>query len=500
MSRPVQVCFDAIAERWEIGYADALGTTVPLPADDVIRVGRSVDGRVVEVVVDSVVVPTDGVAFIADNFGPAVAEVIHRAVPGTDLDVTITTHLPERATVATTAVMGEPGVPHRRGADRYAVPLPQGDVELRVTRGELRLRLPADLGTGDWWIRVGHVETGDLLALAPVRRDDPMAPQATLSFGLALPPEQLHVTITDRPLAVVGTRHERRVQWIDRLLIEASTVRRTRPRLAARLARTARQVAVLIDDADRRRTADRLLGRSRRFGLGSMGAVTLLVIVVAGVLLAGRGSAPAPAPTSVPVSASEPVPDLRPGSVGPATFTFDDQTVIDATLIGRLPDASPGEVVPVTVEVTSTLRWSFGPAPGAQVTDEAAVIDDARRNCLGVTDLSGEGANVRFPPYLFTIRMARPDPKGADVLDQFIVGSYEASPDVLSYSTIKDSCRSPEFGAANRFEADTVVRRTPQVIDVPLPPNMPAGLWELRVETSAELVQQNTALRLRVTP
>lgn len=486
MSRPVQVCFDATAERWEIGYADALGTTVPLPADDVVRVGRSVDGRVVEVVVDSVVVPTDGVALIGASFGPAVAEVIRSAVPGRDLDMTVTVTVPARRADTTPAIVGEPGVPLRRNDDVYAAPLERGEVEIRVTRGELRLLLPGDFGTSQWWVRVSEVETGELLALGPVRRQ-PDGVGANVAFGLDLTPDQLHVAVTEHPLAEVGTRLQRRIQWVDRLLLEAGAVRRLRPRTAARLARRARDIATLIDDADRRLAATRVLSRTRRWGFGSMGVVSVLAVGATGLLLADRGTVPAP--------------DLRPGAVGPVTFQLQDRSTLEATLVGRLPQVSPGEVVPVTLQVTSVQPWAFGPRAGDEVTDVEAALADARRNCLNVTDLPGDTVSAGIVSLPLTVRLDRLDPSNESrSLDRLIVGSFDSATQVLSYTSDKDSCRSAQFGLDNGFQADTFVRRAPQTIEIPLPDDLPAGLWELSIEGSTPVVDQVGTLRLRVTP
>lgn len=501
MSRPVQITYDALAERWEIGYVDAVGATLLMALHDGLATGRDGSGHIVEIVVDAASVPPRALEFVAATFGAAVAEVVQRAVPDRDLEATITVNLPVRATNITHSIVGEPGVPERRGADRYRVPLERGDVELVVSRGELRLRLPADFGTQEWWVRVGHVDTGELLALGPVRVESAGTPQATVTFGLDLAPEQLHVTVTAQPLAPVGTREERLSAWVLQLIEGARQARRFRPRRARRLAEKARSVAMVLHDTELRRRAERLLRRQRRQSWGSWGVSVVAVLAIGTLITQTSGSTPATSPpTTVPEPVPEPVREPI-GSVGPAQFQLQDQSRIETSLVGLLARFAPGDVVPITLQVTSRQRWSFGPNPDLAEAASEVRFADAQRNCLGITDLPGDGAQGSLPPFPLTLTLARLDPgDDSQRLEHLIVGTFEASREVASYTSDKDSCRSPDFNADNRFEADTSVRRTPQTIDIALPGNLPAGLWELTVQGPTPLTQQVGTLRLVITP
>lgn len=490
MSRPVQVHYDSLAQRWEIGYADAVGSTLPIESGDEWSVGRDGGGLVVEIVVDAIVPPAQAMTLIRETFGSAVADVVRDAVAGRDLDATVTINLPARAVDATAAIAGEPGVPQQRTPERYTVPLERGDVELVVSRGELRLRLPGDFGTREWWVRVGHVDTGELLALGPVRVDDTATPQATLGFGLDLPPEHLHVTVTERPLAPVGTREERRRAWVLQLLESAQVARRFRPRRARRLAAQARSVAMVLHDTELRRRAELFLRRQRR---QSWGVSAVAVLAVAGVIIQTSGSTPGPSLLPTPFQAV--------GSVGPAEFRLLDQSRIEASLVGVLARFSPGDVVPVTVEVTSRHPWSYGPNPDIPAGDTDAVLAKARRTCLGITDVPpGEGV-VSLPPFTLKVRLDRMDPADdTRRLDRLNVGSFAASSSLVSSTSDKESCRSPQFGAANGFEAVAAVRRASQIIAIALPDNLPPGVWELSVEGPTPLVAQEGVLRLVIEP
>jgi hypothetical protein len=500
MSRPVQITFDAMAERWEIGYADAVGTTLPIDEGGGLWVGRNATGDVIEIVVDAAVLPPNAVALITEVYGHAAAEVVGSAVPGRDLEVQLTTNLPARVSASAAAIEGEPGVPRSRAQGGYVIPVEAGELELRVMRGELRLRLPATFGAPDWWVRVSDAETGDLLAMAPVRTGDD-GPQASLAFGLDMPPDQLHVNVTSQPLAPVGTRLERRTIWVEQLLTESTRVRRTRPRLAKRLAARARDVALLIGDTERRRRAERLTRRRSLWGLGSMSMLTLVVIVMAGVLFAGRGSTPAPATTTTSPAASTTTTSVMvPGDVGPATFELTDGATIEAALVGVFPEFAPGEAFPVSVQVTTWLRSSFGPSPDAAPGDPNVELEAARLTCLGVTEQSPVGSTYTLSPFRLQVFLDRLAPDGERRLERVIVGAFDASLTAEAFTSDKESCRSPEFDAANRFEADTSVRRTPQQFDVRLPDNLPAGLWELTLVGPTETVARQGSLRVRVTP
>jgi hypothetical protein len=493
MSRPVQVHYDAIAERWEIGYTDAVGSTLPVDIGDGLSVGRDGAGRLVEIVVDSVSLPAPAMVLITETFGAAVAEVVRSAVVGRDLEVTLTPNLPAPRGEGSLEIAGEPGVPHRHSGSSYTVPAHTGELllELRVTRGELRLRLPAEFGRPNWWVRVSEVETGALLALAPVRSDDADL-TVTLPFGLDLAPEQLHVTVTEQPLAPVGTRDERRHAWVGQLLESAQLARRFRPRRARRLATKARIVALALGNTELRRRADVMLRRQRRRSWGSLGASVLTVVAIATVVQNGRSPDVVVAPTMV----AEPI-----GSVGPAVFRLQDQSSIEASLVGLLPRFEPGQIVPITLEITSVQRWSFGPNPDPNLgpTDTDTILADARRNCLGIINMPGGNINGQIPPFPLKARLDQLDSTDdTRTLERIILGSFDGSTDVVSYTTIKESCRSSEFGATNRFEADTVVRRTPQVIEVSLPENTPPGLWELTVEGPDALSERLGSLRLLV--
>jgi hypothetical protein len=331
-----------------------------------------------------------------------------------------------------------------------------------------------------------------LLALAPVRSND-AGPTVTLPFGLDLAPEQLHVTVTEQPLAPVGTRDERRHAWVIQLLESAQRARRFRPRRARRLVTKARTVALALGNTELRRRADFMLRRQRRLrSWGSLGASVLTVVAIAVVVQDGRSPDVVVTPTTV----AEPI-----GSVGPAVFRLQDQSSIEASLVGLFPRFEPGQMVPITLEITSVQRWSFGPNPNMGATDSDTIFADAQRNCLGIINMPGDNINGRIPQFPLKIRLDQLDSTDETrTLDRIILGSFDGSTDIVSYTTIKDSCRSSEFGAANRFEADTLVRRTPQVIEVSLPDNTPTGLWELTVEGPAALGERVGSLRLLVSP
>ncbi|MGA1344475.1 MAG: hypothetical protein ACO35E_00695, partial [Ilumatobacteraceae bacterium] len=222
LGRDVRVIHDGALERWEVGFVDALGTTF-LVGDGPVRLGRDGSGAVAEYVIDAAVVDTDSLTMIRAAFGDPVADLV--ASLGTDdVDLVISDARPAPGT-------SPASVPLRVDDGRYAVATAVGEVEVRVTRGVLRFRLPGATGTEGLWVRVASADSGALLGLAPVV-DDPAGGSAVAEavFGLDVDPSSLTISVSSDPLRG-DPRPSEEGSWPrpGRTVVETGRRRRRRP-------------------------------------------------------------------------------------------------------------------------------------------------------------------------------------------------------------------------------------------------------------------------------
>lgn len=454
-AREVRVIHDTALARWEIGFVDALGTTLLL-GDGTIRVGRDGSGEVVEMVIDAERIDSDGLLSIRMAFGEVVADLVGSLGPD-DVDLRIGGSRPGG---------GATGVsPVPAGTDRYTVPTETGDVELRVDRGMLRFRLPGVVGSSGSWVRVSSADSGALLALAPIV-DDPAGgdPVAEVVFGLRIDPTRLTISISTDPLG------------------GDSTGARGPDRESAQPGRT------IIE------------ARLRRRGWLIAAVAVAVLLVIALVLAVVRGD---PEGSSiVDVSTTTTVVDPGPGDPGPVTFTYPEGDRVSLVVEGVPPTAVPGASIELTVRATAAEFGSYGPGPGETVApaDVPAAEESARRNCLNVRGLDAAG-RWNLMPSSIGVRLVRVAPAPADGIDpeRIVLPAIGLVGEPESMTTDEQSCREAELTPTG-FNALTYVRRADQTVPLELPVGMAPGLWEVIVDLDGQAGTAEGRLRLRIEP
>ena len=455
--REVRVIHDTALERWEVGFADTLGTTLLL-GDGTIRVGRDGSGDVVEVVIDAERIDAVGLVAIRAAFGDVVADLVG-SLGDDDVDLRV------GGRPSGGVAIGSAPVP--AGTDRYTVPTDTGEVELRVERGVLRFRLPGVDGSSGSWVRVSSADSGALLALAPVV-DDPEGgdPVAEVVFGLRVDPTRLTITISTDP--VDGASGGDRDPGPDggrpqpgRTIVEA---------------------------------------RLRRRG-GLIAAVLVAVLaVIALVMLLGRGD-PDGSPT-VDIVTTTVFVDPGPGDPGPVTFTYPEGDRVSLVVEGAPPTAVAGSSIVLTVRATEAAFGGYGPGPGETVApaDVPEAEERARQNCLNVRDLDAAG-RWNLMPSSISVRLVRVAPAPPDGIDpeRLVFGAVGLIGEPESVSTDEQSCREAQLTAAG-FNALTYVRRAVQTVPLDLPAGMAPGLWEVIVDFDGQPGSAEGRLRVRIEP
>ena len=453
--REVRVIHDTALERWEVGFADMLGTTLLL-GDGTIRVGRDGSGDVVEVVIDAERIDSVGLVAIRAAFGDVVADLVG-SLGDDDVDLRIGGG---RSGVAPTGATPVPV-----GTDRYTVPTAAGEIELRVDRGVLRFRLPGADGSSGSWVKVSSADSGALLALAPVV-DDPAGgePIAEVVFGIQVDPTRLTISVSTDPLdGGTTTADGPDGGWPQpgRTIVEA---------------------------------------RLRRRG-GLIAAVVVAVLLaIALVLVLGRSDPEGSSIVDIPTTTA--FVDPGPGDPGPVTFTYPEGDRVSLVVEGAPPTAVPGASIDLTVRATEAAYGGYGPAPGETVApaDAPAAEERARQNCLNVRDLDPAG-RWNLMPSSISVRLVRVAPAPPDGIDpeRLVFGAVGLVGEPESVSTDEQSCREAQLTSAG-FNALTYVRRAAQTVPLELPAGMAPGLWEVIVDLDGPSGIAEGRLRVRVEP
>jgi hypothetical protein len=383
-------------------------------------------------------------------------------------------------------------------------------VILRVDDGSLTIDVP-QLGEGEeLWIRVSAAQSGTLLAIGPARPAAQATKQTTnLPFGLDIPPEHLHIRIDTDPLTPVGTRRQRRSIWVDQLLERAGNRTWTRPGASRQDAATAQAVADELGDRNRAERAA-ALGRRATMARWVRRVVIAAALVVAGAvgwaMVSGQSadlSEPIPdVTTSVEVATTEPPPETRPASIGPATFTYGDAGSVRAIVQGSTANVAPGESLNLFINAITQAEWNYAGFDPELSVEESTLL--ARNNCLGAIEAPA-GPNIGAPIKLnLHIAKLGPDQTATEI----IAGETPAAAIFLitepmnreiEYTTsITESCEAGRLDADRRFIADTLVIRMPQTIEVTIPERTPSGLWMLVIDAPDAPVGNLGSILLRI--
>lgn len=587
----VIVRYLALLERWEIGIDWALGRTELSDLGDGVWEGRLADGRIAEIVIDAAEPSAMALRRVSAAFGVEAVDEIRSLTDGIasgsvgDVDeAERTVHFPDLSPERPTArppLPGEAGtvieLPAAPGQPAQIVPAVepalavQGPVEVTVETHdtELVVRVRGVEHHDDLWVRISDGETGSLLALTRLRPAPTSTPtdddsseavpgsgedratgavpdvvetSGALTFGLDRNLDELHVSVTDNPLARVPGRVERRANWCDELLAQARSCRFTRPGRSRALAMEALTVAASIGDAERYAAADRA---RRRAGVVRWGRVGLAALVLALVMWAlvgwftgpdddgdGDGGADVEVaeqgdPTDV-LGEADPDPDDEAAIAfgGPAVYRFDpdpesdpesepEERValdffgsvgvgeVDMVLVGA-PTVRFGSDESLLVRFTHTFPSTFSNGVGGGPEEQRD--QDARRACMSAVG-GNSTADMNSPPnplLEFLVRfVAVPDPGNPD-------GPRPGTSLILTPIVID---MEPRMVFSDRAAClgtpmaplglTTIARyvRPPLEIDLGVPPTVPPGLWAVELVLSDGTVARvDTPVTIRVTP
>lgn len=591
-----------LLERWEIGIDWAVGRTELTDVGDSVAEGRLSDGRVAEIVIDSVEPSAMALRRVAATFGVEVTDEVRSltaaVVAGSmgDADeIERTVHFPdlspERRT-ARPALPGEAGavieLPAAPGQPAQIVPAVEpaldvrGPVEVTVEAHdtELVVRVRGVGHLDDLWVRISDGETGSLLAITRLRP----APRSTstggdapfdadgattgddvgdtadaspavvetsgaLTFGLDRTLDELHVFVTDNPLARVPGRVERRARWCDELLATARSYRFTRPSRSRELAMEALTVAASIGDAGRYAAATRA---RRMAGVVRWGRVGLTAVAIGLVMWAlvgwfagaddegdgGEGSNviaglddaaedatedAAEDAADADETAVEPEDDTLFPFGGPAVYRFDPEPEpdpapeervaidffgpvgvgeVDMVLVGD-PAISAGSNEALAVRFTHTFPSTFSNGIGGGPIEERD--RNARRVCLSaVGGHSTAGMDSPPSPVLeFLVRLvAVPDPDtpdGSRPGTSLILTSVVIDMDPRSVFSDREACLETPIAPMG---LTTIARYTRPTVEVELeiPATVLPGLWAVELLLSDGTVARvGTPVTIRVT-
>jgi hypothetical protein len=293
--RRVTVVFDAIAQRWEVAEEAAAGRGALEQVANGVSVASDAVGRIIEVVVDADDegrVPAVGAQLVKQAFGAQVAALLGTTVHDDDFETVVVlplANLPVQRADTTPSLPNEPGVPTARPDGSFDVAYQSITLRLEVHPGRLVVRAPKRTADETPWAVVADGSSGTLLALGALEPSGDSATAAHLTYGLSVPPEDLHVRLEAEPLTPLPERSTRRRTWAAELLAKADRDLRFHPRRAAAAAAQAREVGELLDDSRVVERATNIERRARRSKLWWLAGGAVIVAGGVGVGFAMSG-------------------------------------------------------------------------------------------------------------------------------------------------------------------------------------------------------------------
>lgn len=474
--RRIRAQFSRIGERWSF---DVIGSDPWVNEPDEqgdVTIYRDGRGYVTSVLIDSARPGPDAREVVASYFGPEVA-VLMDDTPDDDVDriidvdddVSLVRGDGRVAASAVGLIADEPGVPVVVGTERYRVSL---DIDVRQVSGTVehdvaasRMRVEVGIGAEgeQLWVRVADGGSGAILALAPLREGDAsnQTSSADFVFGLDVPAQLLHFSVSDDPLASPGAREERRREWAHRLEREALSMRLPRASKARRFEKAGEIFDALgeSESADRCRGAVKRVRRQGRWFGGSAIVVVALVTAATGFLL-GRST---PSSSAVVASVVTDPPVVRtPIEAGPVDLVFDDSRSVQVILTGDARLSAGDE-----------LRFVVRPRIATSITFER--LTDCLNSESGNSLVGGDGPMYQptFVPILENIS----DPTAGS--RAFAPFAIDRSAD--TYFVVPGSCDDVWVADGTRFDAPAFVTYTAYETSIVLPDDMEPGAWKLRM-------------------
>lgn len=481
--RRVRVQFSPMGQRWAVDLVGVEGLPVTVSEQGDVTISRDERGRVTSIVIDAARVESDVIETTVAEFGSEIADLMAEPRDDEFDEVFIVDDQPgsavirgdsPRAGAPMIVLADEPGVPALVDGDRFRIVV---DVDTHRVEGVLehdpvaaRIRIEVDITQGGehLWVRVAEGESGAILALAPLQRSSENSSAVDMVFGLAVPMQALHVSVSEEPLADPGDRNDRRRRWARGL--ETLAAKRAR-RLRADASTLFERAAGVYENVGDRVAAEHCRAEARRSRrrhrwFGGIGTVLVFAALGGVGFLLGRSDSSDPesvvaAPPPIPVI-TEPAAPIEPPRPGPVDLVFDDEREAQVFVIG---DAvlSPGDQLEFVVRSRMVTTVAF----------------DRLQDCLGSESgnslVTGDGPMYRptYIPVLFNVS----DPTvGSRAFAPFAV---DRSAD--TYFVIPGACNESWIQDGIRFSAAAIGTFTAYTSTLSLPDDIEPGLWELRL-------------------
>jgi hypothetical protein len=478
-----------VAQRWEISVTGLAGTTVLTERGDGLWAGKGAGGNIVEVLIDHETMPSAGLDLIGRAFGTHIAELIRQLHPEGDLNLVIARNLPTERSASPSSItpIGEPGVPVRvevegdlegagsgsesaSASDRYLVPLVdhpaliEDPIWLTLHKGTLRIQLPDSARGQGLWVRISSAQSGSLLGLAEVRDASP--PTAELTMNLEVRPEDLHIAITPTPLVPVGDRTDRQRQQHQH------------------------------HHQQHQQLTDQTPMTKRRWVIGA--ALVLLAAALIGIGLIGIGLWSNNQSGGAAVTGD--------GLPGPMTATYSDGAILRAFIPDTLPEARPGDEIPLTITATTPelIGYGFDPAttPAGQEEQSAR---QACRSTINKPGFSNPGAQLSPRP--ITVRLRSVAASGAPLGSVIAASGNLTDPtgsdptgsgQTFRFSSVPEACDTASFELNGAYLVPSIVERAPITLPIRLPVTLPAGLWAVSIDAPDLPVSVTGEILIRV--
>ena len=481
--RRIRVQYSPIGQRWSVDLVGSEGRVAEVAEQGDVTICRDERGRVTSIVVDAALLESDVVETIAEHFGREIADLMAERSDDEIDDIFVSDDRPGSAVIRgdspragspMVVLPDEPGVPSPVDRDRFRIVV---DVDTKSVEGVLEhdraaARIHIEVGVAQdgelRWVRVAEGETGAILALAPLQGSNDSTSEADLAFGLGVPMQSLHVSVSDEPLSDPGDRSDRRRRWARELEALASTRARRLRADASSLFERAARVHENVGDAGaaaRCRVAAARARRRRRWfgGLGAMVVVGLLGGV--GFVL-GRSESVDPDPAVAAVSTDPPATDgpefVGPPEPGPVELVFDDEREAQVLVTGDV-NLRAGDQLEFVVRARIVSPSTF-----------ERLVD-----CVGA-----EGGNSIFggdgpmyQPIFVPVLENLSDPEaGSRAFAPFAVDRS-----VDTYFVLPGACQETWVMDGQRFDVRSVASFTPYTVTLDLPDDLEPGTWRLRL-------------------
>lgn len=500
--RRIRVQYSPMGQRWSVDLLGSEGRVTEVVEQGDVTICRDERGRVTSIVVDAALLESDVVETIAEHFGREIADLMVERGDDEIDDIFVSDDQPGSAVVQGNSpragspivvLPDEPGVPSPVDRDRFRIVV---DVDTKAVEGVLEhdraaARIRIEVGMAEdgepRWVRVAEGETGAILALAPLQGSRDSTSEADLAFGLGVPMQSLHISVSDEPLSDPGDRSDRRRRWA-RELEATATVRARRFRAdASSLFEQAARVHENVGDADAAERCRLAAARARRlrrwFGaLGAMAAVGVLGGLGFGL---GRSESVTSDPVVAAVSTDPPATDgpefVGPPEPGPVDLVFDDERQAQVLVTGDV-NLRPGDQLEFVVRARIVSPSTF-----------QRLVD-----CVGAEGgnsiFGGDGPMYRpiFVPVLENLS----DPEaGSRAFAPFAVDRS-----VDTYFVLPGACQEAWVVDGQRFDVRSIASYTPYTVALDLPEDLEPGSWRLRLvwESVEGQAQSGTDITIRI--